>query len=208
MNATTTHTGKQILFTAISLAFVPIIAFGQNKADSNSTTSSAASGQVGNSSAGNAVPADSAAAESGEHARKQKSRAQGNQETGATASAVFLLIPVNAPEQNEWMKKGCWAKFYDGKDFSGDNLMLMGPVDMPDMTGPFGIDWKGKISSIETGSKARILVYDNKGYKDLVSTFKPGQRSADVSKKMGFFDEFSSVKITCDNLKSKDASQS
>ena len=31
----------------------------------------------------------------------------------------------------------------------------------------------------------------------LVATFKPGQRVPDVSDKMGFFDDFSSLKISC-----------
>lgn len=112
----------------------------------------------------------------------------------------YLIIPVVAPENQSWKKKGCWAKFYDNQNFSGDNLTLVGPVDMPDMTGPFGINWKGKISSVETGPKARVLVYDNENYKDLVATFKPGQKAGEVSKKMGFFDEFSSLRIACDNL--------
>lgn len=109
----------------------------------------------------------------------------------------YLMVPVTAPESKNWMKKGCWAKFHDNENFSGDMLTLMGPVDMPDMKGPFGIDWKGKISSVETGPKARVMVYDNENYNDLVATFKPGQKSKEVSKKLGFFDEFSSLKILC-----------
>lgn len=117
----------------------------------------------------------------------------------------FLIVPIKTPEHNAWMKKGCWAKFYDNTNFTGDMLTLIGPVDMTDMAGPFGIDWKGKITSVESGSAARVLVYDNEGFKDLVATFKPGQKVSDVSKKLGFFDEFSSLKITCDNLKNSKA---
>ncbi|WP_151638495.1 beta/gamma crystallin domain-containing protein [Noviherbaspirillum aerium] len=112
-------------------------------------------------------------------------------------SVSYMMVPIAAPESKNWMKKGCWAKFHDNENFSGDMLTLMGPVDMPDMKGPFGIDWKGKISSVETGPKARVMVYDNENYKDLVATFKPGQKSKEVSKKLGFFDEFSSLKILC-----------
>ncbi len=114
----------------------------------------------------------------------------------------YMVVPVVSTEGQNMMKKGCWAKFYDNTNFSGDTLTLVGPAEMPDMTGPFGLDWERKISSVETGPKARVLVYDNENFNDLVSTFKPGQKSNDVSKKMGFFDEFKSVKIACDNVAS------
>lgn len=200
MNTVTKVPGKKVLLTAVSLAFVPLMAFGQDKGAANPSSSSVASGQA--TSAATDTAGKAAAAGSGTRANGDNANPQDKQKAGANASSVLLLIPVNAPEQNQWMKKGCWAKFYDSQNYGGDNLTLMGPVDMADMTGPFGIDWKGKVSSVETGPKARVLVYDNENFKDLVSTFKPGQKSPDVSKKMGFFDEFSSVKITCDNLKS------
>lgn len=200
MNIATNMYGKKILLTAVSLAFVPLMAFSQDKASTNSTTASAAPGQSTTMPAGTVGPSDRTGVRANANAQGKKA--------GTNPAAVLLLIPVNAPEHNQWKKKGCWAKFYDDENYSGDNLTLLGPVDMADMTGPFGVDWKGKISSVETGPKARVLVYDNENFKDLVATFKPGQKSADVSKKMGFFDEFSSIKIACDNVKAKGASKS
>ena len=203
MNSATNMPGKKILLTAVSLAFVPLMAFSQDKAGANSPAASAAPGQSGNSAAGAVGPNDATGASANANADKQS-----KQKAGASSAAVLLLIPVNAPEQNQWKKKGCWAKFYDDKNYGGDNLTLLGPVDMADMTGPFGIDWKGKVSSVEAGPKARVLVYDNENFKDLVATIKPGQKSPDVSKKMGFFDEFGSIKISCDRVKAKGASKS
>jgi hypothetical protein len=68
---------------------------------------------------------------------------------------------------------------------------------MPDMVGPFGIHWKDKIRSLETGPKATLRVYDNQHFRDPVSTFEPGTRTADISKRLGFFDEISSLQISC-----------
>lgn len=201
-------TGRKILVAAASLAFVPLMAFSQDKASTSPPSSSAAPGQSAGSATSAAGTSGAAGTGAKENASGQSAKPQNTQKTGTKSSTAFLLIPVNAPEQNQWMKKGCWAKFYDDQNFSGDSLTLMGPVDMPDITGPFGIDWKGKISSVETGAKARVLVYDNENFKDLVSTFKPGQKSSDVSKKMGFFDEFSSIKIACDNVQAKGGSKS
>lgn len=192
MNFAATRSGATCLVAVASLAFLPRLALGDDAARSDaiksvSATSTTAQAQTGAGATTAASPANDA-----------RSGKAGN---AARPPVDYLLVPMAAPEQNQWMKKGCWAKFYDDQNFGGDNLTLMGPVDMADMTGPFGIDWKGKVSSVETGPKARVLVYDNENYRDLVATFKPGQKSADISKKMGFFDEFSSLKIACDNVK-------
>lgn len=123
---------------------------------------------------------------------------KGDSAAGSGHPVVYMLVPVQVASRGEAMKGGCWARFHDQQNFGGDSLTLVGPVDMANMTGPFGINWKDKISSVETGAKARVLVYDNENFKDLVATVKPGQKVPDVSKKLGFFDEFSSLKISCD----------
>lgn len=202
MNSLAQMSGKQIRLAAAMLAFIPAIALGQDKAGMNAPAATSTPGQPANSATGVDVPKETAGPTAKANANND---ARGKQKAGVNPPAALILIPLNAPEQNQWKKKGCWAKFFDDQNYKGDNLTLLGPVDMADMTGPFGIDWKGKISSVETGPKARVMVYDNENFKDLVATFKPGQKSPDVSKKMGFFDEFSSVKIVCDNIKASDA---
>jgi hypothetical protein len=116
---------------------------------------------------------------------------------GASQAPTFVLVPVVSPLREQWMRSGCWARLYDNQGFSGDSLTLTGPIDMPDMVGPFGINWQDKISSIETGANTTLTVYDNALYRDPVSTFKPGARIPDVSKRMGFFDQMRSLRITC-----------
>lgn len=208
MNFAATRSTATCIIAVASLAFLPRLALGDDAARSDalksvSATSTTAQAQTGTGGTpGTAKPSDSGATTFPSSANDSRSGKAGN---AARPPVAYLLVPMAAPEQNQWMKKGCWAKFHDDQNFGGDSLTLMGPVDMPDMTGPFGVDWKGKVSSVETGPKARVLVYDNENYRDLVATFKPGQKSADVSKKMGFFDEFSSLKIACDNVKAASA---
>jgi hypothetical protein len=168
-------------------------------------TTNSAAGQSGNSASsgqsGQGGTASSSAKGGTDSTQKAKdANAQKGTLPPGHPKVEYMVVPIAAPENNAWKKKGCWAKFHDTENFSGDVLTLIGPVDMANMTGPFGINWKGKISSIETGPAARVLVYDNEDFNDLVSTFKPGQRTAQVSKKMGFFDEFSSLKVACDNV--------
>lgn len=121
----------------------------------------------------------------------------GAKQAGASQAPSFVLVPVVSPLREQWMRSGCWARLYDNQGFSGDSLTLTGPIDMPDMVGPFGIDWQGKISSLEVGANTTLTVYDNAFYRDPVSTFKPGARIPDVSKRMGFFDQMRSLRITC-----------
>lgn len=188
--------------TALLTACIPMAAIAS---EANQTQPSEAKQAAPTAATGSEGQSDSAGAsgmESGQSGKGEKSGKTGADGLPAWHPPVnYLIVPVKSPEHDAWMKKGCWAKFYDSEKFSGDMLTLVGPADMPDMRGPFGIDWKGKISSVETGPAARVLVYDNEQYKDLVVTFKPGQKAPNVSKKMGFFDEFSSMRIACDNLK-------
>lgn len=119
----------------------------------------------------------------------------------------YLLVPLKTPEQDQWMKKGCWAKFYDKEGYEGDMLTLLGPMEMNNMIGPFGIDWEDKISSLQTGPNTTVFVYDNEGLRQLVATFKPDQKVPLVNRTMGFFEEFESLKITCDTAQSTRTNQ-
>lgn len=131
----------------------------------------------------------------------------GSSTGGATASSAlppghppvvtFIMIPLASPMQQQMRQDGCWVKLYGNKNYTGDSLTMTGPVDMPNMVGPFGIDWKGKIRSLETGPKTTLRVYDNENYRDLVSTFNPNNRTPDVSKRLGFFDQMSSLQMSC-----------
>lgn len=170
---------------------------GSQKGQDTGSGQSGSPAKSADSGNGSTISSTAGNSETGKESKDQSGKKGNTALPEGHPTVGYLMVPIAAPESKEWMKKGCWAKFHDGQNFSGDTLTLMGPVDMPDMRGPFGIDWKGKISSVEAGAKARILVYDNENFNDLVSTFKPGQKSKDVSKKMGFFDEFSSLKITC-----------
>lgn len=110
---------------------------------------------------------------------------------------VMVLMPADVFAKETSTKQGCWAKIYDGENYTGDSLTLSGPVALADMSGPFGLNWDDKVRSIELGSKATMTVYDNVAYKDQVAQFKPGQKIPDISKKLGFFDEFASIKLAC-----------
>jgi hypothetical protein len=124
--------------------------------------------------------------------------AQSGQKKTTTTSAgttphVFMLVPVEVAAS----RGGCWAKIYDGENYTGDTLTLAGPISLADMSGPFGLNWDDRVNSVEIGPKATLTVFDNEGFRDQVGQFKSGQKVPDISKKLGFFDEFASVRMTC-----------
>lgn len=114
-----------------------------------------------------------------------------------TTPYVFMLVPADMAAKQSAAKGGCWAKIYDGENYMGDTLTLTGPISLADMTGPFGLNWDDRVNSVEIGSKATLTVFDNEAFRDQVAQFKSGQKVPDISKKLGFFDEFASVRLTC-----------
>lgn len=116
---------------------------------------------------------------------------------GKGPDTVLMLVPIVVANKDSAMKSGCWARIYSGTNYSGDTMTLSGPLSIADMTGPFGLDWDDKVDSVEVGPKATLAVFDNEQFRDQVGLFKPGQKVPDVSKKLGFFDEFASVRLTC-----------
>ena len=125
---------------------------------------------------------------------------QGQPSTGRavnTTPHVLVLVPVDLSIRENSTKSGCWAKIYDGENYMGDTLTLAGPIELADMDGPFGLDWDDKVNSVELGPKATMTVFDNEAFRDPVAQFKSGQKVPNISRKLGMFDEFESVRISC-----------
>jgi hypothetical protein len=110
---------------------------------------------------------------------------------------VLVMVPVQVSKSEMGMDKGCWVKLYDKKDFQGDSFTLVGPINLPEMVGPFGFKWENKIRSLETGPKANLTIYDNRNFRDQDKFIDPGKKVPDLSKRMGFFDDFRSMMLSC-----------
>ena len=108
-----------------------------------------------------------------------------------------MLVPVTIAT-TETFGDGCWVRLHDQTEFRGNQLALVGPVDMPNMRTAFGTDWGGEFDSIAVGPKATVTVYDNENYKDKAATFKPNQKIANMGdKQIGPFEDIRSLKIAC-----------
>lgn len=133
------------------------------------------------------------------------SRQKSTTSNDRAAPVMFMLmVPVAVETKtNDALANGCWAKLYDGYNYAGDSFTIVGPSDMADMTGPFGVDWEDKISSIKTGPRATVTIYDNENFRDRAATVKPGQEVPQITEKMGLFEEFNSMRIKCDSAGAK-----
>lgn len=114
---------------------------------------------------------------------------------GVATGAVLVLLPT-VQASDERLGNGCWVRFYDGNNYKGSTLTLVGPVDMPkmDVPGPVWRDWDSAI----VGPKATVTTYDNENFNDRTATLRAGQHLADLrDRKLGWFDEVKSARVAC-----------
>ncbi|MEO6824068.1 MAG: beta/gamma crystallin domain-containing protein [Nitrosospira sp.] len=109
---------------------------------------------------------------------------------------VVVMVPMEVSNDLA-MKKGCWAKLYDKRNYQGDSLLLVGPINLRRMIGPFGVNWENKVRSIETGPKTNLTIFDNRDFRDEDKFIDANVKISDLSRKMGFFDNFRSLMLSC-----------
>lgn len=114
----------------------------------------------------------------------------------STAMPVLIVVPTIVTAETA-TKSGCWAKLYNEKNFTGDSFTLVGPIDMANMRGPFGISWENKVRSMETGPKASVTIFDNEGFRDKDAKIAANKKVPEMDNKLGLFDNFRSMKISC-----------
>lgn len=121
--------------------------------------------------------------------------AGGNRQAQADQEPVLLVLPVAVYPRGEQIAKGCWIRLYEGNNFTGRMLSVVGPADLPDVEGRvavFGFD------SAIVGPKARVTTYDGENYQDRTATLEPGKRYPDLGDtKLGLFKDIESMRVQC-----------
>lgn len=116
--------------------------------------------------------------------------------TDPRLDGVLVLMPAIQGNSDD-LGNGCWVRFYDGENFTGQMLTLVGPIDMPrmDVAKPAWREWDSAI----VGPKAKVVTYDKDGYQDRTATLMPGQRivSLDNDARLGWFEDIHSVRVSC-----------
>lgn len=127
--------------------------------------------------------------------RTGQTTAQADSGSMPKLDAILVLMPA-AQGNSESLGNGCWVRFYDGQNFRGATLTLVGPIDMPkmDVPGPAWREWDSAV----VGPKARVVTYDNDNYRDRTATLTAGQRIPNLDDaKLGWFEEIHSARVSC-----------
>jgi len=109
-------------------------------------------------------------------------------------TAVVVLPTVGAAEQ---MRAGCWASFYDERNFAGDSLTLIGPVELQTLDRGSASQLKRDIKSVVTGPRATLVVYQKQMLSARSVGFQPNTREAGLAEALGFGGRIESMKLTC-----------
>jgi hypothetical protein len=109
-------------------------------------------------------------------------------------TAVVVLPTAGAAEQ---MRSGCWASFYGERNFNGDSLTLIGPVELQTLDKGSAQQLKRDIKSIVTGPRATLTLYERQFLSARWVGFTPDSREPSLAEKLGFGGRIESMKLTC-----------
>jgi hypothetical protein len=118
--------------------------------------------------------------------------AEGNQ-----PAPMIMLVPVEV--SNRALEAGCWAQFYDKRNFKGEMLTVVGPASIETVDKGTGKQLKRSIDSLVTGPKTMLKIYEHQMFKDKSIDFPANSKQAGLIKKLGFGGNIKSLQLTCAN---------
>jgi hypothetical protein len=110
----------------------------------------------------------------------------------------LIIIAPTEVRTDPTLAKGCWVRLFPEPNFQGvDDLTIAGPISLPSLHTPVGIDWKHKTESLLVGPKATVTVYESQSYRDKAAVLQPGTKEAQLGKNLKFAMSIDSLKIGC-----------
>jgi len=109
-------------------------------------------------------------------------------------TAVVVLPTAGAAEQ---MRSGCWASFYGERNFAGDSLTLIGPVELQTLDKGSAQQLKRDLRSVVTGPRATLTLYEKQFLSARWVGFTPGSREPSLTEQLGFGGRVESMKLSC-----------
>ncbi|MEZ4750394.1 MAG: beta/gamma crystallin domain-containing protein [Bdellovibrionota bacterium] len=89
---------------------------------------------------------------------------------------VVALVPVTIAKKN-----GCWVKLYNGENFSGKTLSIVGPHNLSNLElERYGFNWEGRVGSLEVGPNATVTAYDDQNFNREPQVLIAGSNVRDV----------------------------
>ena len=114
--------------------------------------------------------------------------------TGNVDTAVVVLPTSGAGEQ---MRNGCWASFYGERNFAGDSLTLIGPIELQTLDKGSAQQLKRDLRSVVTGPRATLTLYEKQFLSARWVGFTPGSREPSLTEQLGFGGRVESMKLSC-----------
>lgn len=108
---------------------------------------------------------------------------------------VVMLVPVEI--SNKALEAGCWAQFYDERNFKGEMLTVVGPANIGSLDKGSGRQLKKSIDSLVLGPKAMLKIYEHQMFKDKSVDFPANSKEAGLIKKLGFGGSIQSLQLQC-----------
>jgi hypothetical protein len=114
---------------------------------------------------------------------------------GADVDTAVIVLPTSGAA--EQMRSGCWASFYGDRDFNGDSLTLIGPVELQTLDKGSAQQLKRDIKSVVTGPRATLTLYEKQFLSARWVGFTPDSREPSLTEKLGFGGRVESMKLSC-----------
>lgn len=116
---------------------------------------------------------------------------------GNQPAPMILLVPVEV--SNRALDAGCWAQFYDQRNFKGEMLTVVGPASIDSTDKGSGKQLKRSIDSLVTGPKTTLKIFEHQMFKDKSVEFPANSKEAGLIRKLGFGGRIQSLQVSCAN---------
>jgi hypothetical protein len=109
---------------------------------------------------------------------------------------IVVLVPARMYRETEAGSNGCWVRFFEGNEFTGPFVAVLGPTEMWGI-GP-ALANVG-FESVMVGPRARVHVFPEPQYHGQVVNLGPDQRIGQVnSSDLSQLKAIQSMKVVCD----------
>ncbi len=108
---------------------------------------------------------------------------------------MIMLVPIEVSDPA--MKAGCWAQFFDERNFKGDVFTMVGPAELQTTDKGAGRQFRRKLDSLMTGPKASLTIFERQMFKDKSVAFPANSKEPGLNRKLGFTGRIESVKLDC-----------
>lgn len=97
------------------------------------------------------------------------------------AGPPVVMIVSREADAMQNLANGCWVRMYDGKDYQGEWVTLVGPVDLPSLSRSGASHIEG-FDSLQVGPGARLSAYRDARFESTSSVFEANARVPDLAR--------------------------